>query len=88
MFKKIRIYVTFISRKTHPFILSEIKALKAHIGANKQKCTATLAITANGRNLQTYVIFKHKNISKESFLVSILIKKQENDRSRMDSLHD
>jgi len=36
-------------------------------GAEKQTCTTTLAVTADGGKLPPYVIFKGKTLPKEKF---------------------
>jgi 3D (Asp-Asp-Asp) domain-containing protein len=46
-------------------------------GAEKQHCTAMLAITADGQKLSPCVIFKRKTVAKEMFPQGIIVWVQE-----------
>jgi hypothetical protein len=49
------------------------------MGAEKQRCTIMLAITADGQKLPPYVVFKCKTMAKEKFPQGIIIRVQESD---------
>lgn len=46
-------------------------------GADKQRCTVMLAVTADGRKLPPYVIFKRKTLPKAKFPQGIYVRVQE-----------
>lgn len=46
-------------------------------GSEKQRCTVMLAITADGRKLPPYVVFKRKTMPKDKFPTGIIVRVQE-----------
>lgn len=47
-------------------------------GAERQRCTVMLSVTADGRKLPPYVVFKRKTLPKESFPNGIIVRVQKN----------
>lgn len=45
--------------------------------AERQRCTAILCITADGRKLPPYVVFRRKTLLKEKFPQGIIVRVQE-----------
>lgn len=46
-------------------------------GADKQRCTVMLCVTADGRKLPPYVVFKRKTLPKDNFPPGIIVRVQE-----------
>lgn len=46
-------------------------------GAERQRCTATLCITADGRKLPPYIVLRRKTLLKEKFPQGIIVHVQD-----------
>ena len=57
-------------------------------GAEKQRCTVMLAITADGHKLLPYAIFKHATLPKEKLPTGIVVRVQQNSWMTEDLIMD
>lgn len=57
---------------------SQKSVLVRTTGAERQRCTVMLCITADGRKLPPYIIFKRKDVPNEKFPKGVVIRAQEN----------
>jgi hypothetical protein len=57
-------------------------------GAEKQRCTAMVANTADGQKLPPYAVFKRKTMVKEKFPLGIMVWAQESSWITEDLVND